>query len=280
MAKEHWYLLGTMLVVVLPLLLLVAVKKTHLLDTRPDQKIVYKVIGNQELTLHFFEAKNIDKNSPAPAILFFHGGGWLYGTPEAFYPQCQFLSEQGYSCFSAQYRLGTDNQPDIRGAVEDARSALHYLIDHAGDLHIDRQNIVAGGGSSGGHLAAALGSALVLTPADEFPRAEQRPTALVLYNPILDFSPGTLSHSLAPDDWQDISPIHHIDNAMPPALILLGSQDPEVPVATVEAYRDAVQNAGGHCEIALYEGQGHGFFNQQEYLEKTNLRVLQFLSGL
>ena len=279
MTKEHG-LLFVAIALLLAFLLLIAVKKMHLLDSRPDQKIAYKLVGEKELALHFFTAKNMETDSVTPAVLFFHGGGWLFGGPEFFYPQCQYLSEHGFTCISAQYRLGADNQPDIPGAIEDARSALAYLADHAQELHIDPRRIAAGGGSSGGHLAAALGTAPIQSPGEAISGRDLRPAALVLYNPILDFSPGTLYHSLVAAHWEQVSPTHRIDGAVPTALILVGSQDAEVPVATVEAFCQKVQSAGGSCEVEIYADQGHGFFNQPEYLEKTNRRVLQFLSDL
>ncbi len=106
MAREYWYFVSGVLVVLVPLLLLVAVKKLHLLEVRPDQKIVYTVNGNEKLTLHAFMAKHSTDATPTPAVLLFHGGRWLYGGPEEFYPQCQYFSAQGFSCFTAQYRLG------------------------------------------------------------------------------------------------------------------------------------------------------------------------------
>jgi acetyl esterase len=274
MAKEHFYFVAGVLVVLIPLLALVAIKKLHLLDVRPDRKIVYTHNGAAPLTLHAFMAQ--DSSGDSPALLLFHGGAWLFGSPEDLYPQCQYFSRQGYSCFSAQYRLGANNQPDVRGAVEDARAALDYLIEHAGELHIDVNRIVVGGGSAGGQMAAALGAGLPAAPG----AAARRPAAQILYNPVLDLAPGNPEYHLVKDFWEDVSPLHHIDGAVPPALILVGSQDLEVPLPTVQAYCAAVQSAGGHCEIALYEGQGHGFFHSPEYLEKTNWRVLAFLKDL
>jgi len=271
MAKENWYFVAGVLVVLVPLLLLVAVKKLRLLDVRPDEKIIYTSSDAAPLSLHAFMAGG--SSNAAPTLLLFHGGGWLYGGPDAFYPQCQYFAAQGISCFSAQYRLGANNQPDIRGAVADARAALDYLIAHATELHIDADRIVVGGGSSGGQLAAALGSGLPMAPGG----AARRPAAQILYNPILDLSPSHPNHHLVVDFWQEVSPFHHIDSATPPALILVGSEDLEVPVQTVQAYCAAMQTVAGHCEVALYEGQGHGFFNNPEYLQKTNLRVMAFL---
>lgn len=279
MAKEHWYFVCGALLVLVPLLALVAVKKLHLLEIRPDRKIVYTVNGTQELTLHAFMAQQRSGDIPTPALLLFHGGRWMYGGPEELYPQCEYFSAQGISCFSAQYRLGANNQPDVIGALADARSALDYLIDHARELHIDPDNIVVGGGSAGGHLAAALGSGLPLIPGAGSSVA-RRPAAQLLYNPTLDLAPGTPDHHLVKDHWEAVSPFHHIDSAVPPSLILVGSQDPEVPVETAQAFCSAVQAAGGHCEIALYEGQGHGFYHNPQYRDETNVRSLAFLNDL
>jgi acetyl esterase len=276
-AKEYWYFVAGALVVLVPLLLLVAVKKLHLLEVRPDQKIVYQVNGTEELALHVFKAKNRPGNSPAPALLFFHGGRWLYGGPDEFYPQCQYFSEQGFSCFSAEYRLGANNRPQVRGAVADARSAFDYLVDHAAELNIDPARITVGGGSAGGHLAAALGSGLPLAPDTNAPEP-RRPAAQLLYNPMLDLAPGTPDHHLVKEYWEEISPYHHIDSRVPPSLILVGSQDPEVPVATAGTFCAAVRAVGGRCEVAVYEGQGHGFYHSAKYLEKTNLHILKFLA--
>ena len=279
MAKEHWYFVLGMLVVLLPLAAIVAVKKFHLLEARPAARIVYATNGSQNLYLHAFPAKRQANDAPAPALLLFHGGRWLYGKPEDHYPQCRFFAEQGISCFSAQYRLGANNRPDVRGAVADVRAALDYLVTHAAQLRIDPHAIAVGGASAGGHLAAALGSGLPLAPAPATEYA-QRPAAQVLYNPMLDLSPGTPDHHLVKEYWREVSPHHHIDGAVPPTLILVGSNDPEVPVPTAQAFCAAVRTAGGHCEIALYEGQGHGFFYNPPYFAQTNQRVLEFLAQL
>ena len=275
MAKEYWYFVSGVLVVVIPLLVLVAVKKLNLLDERPDDTITYSRNGDQALALHHFAARNAATGANTPAVLLFHGGAWLYGNPGDFYPQCRFFADQGISCFTAEYRLGAGGWPDVQGAIADARAALDYLLDNAEALHIDRERIAVGGGSAGGQLAAALGVGLPgASP------GERRPAALVLYNPMLDLSPGRPDHHLVKDYWQEVSPYHHIDGDIPPALILLGSRDPEVPVATAQAFCDAVRDAGGRCEMEVYEGLSHGFFQLPRFREATNRRVLEFLSGL
>jgi acetyl esterase len=278
MAKEHWYFVCGVLLVLVPLVALVAVKKLRLLEARPAEKIVYTHSGEQALFLHAFPAQD-GGNSPAPALLLFHGGGWLFGEPRDLYPQCQFFAAAGFTCFSAQYHLGANYQPDVRKAMATARAALDYLITHASELHIDPLRIVVGGGSAGGHLAAALGSGLPLTSGAKSTGAH-RPAAQILYNPALDLSPGTPEHHLVKEYWEDVSPYHHIDSETPRALILVGTQDVEVPISTTQSFCAAMLDAGVDCEIAQYEGQGHGFFHNPEYRDKTNERILEFLAVL
>jgi acetyl esterase/lipase len=279
-AAEYWYLLSAALVGLLAFVLVLAVKKFNLLGIRPDQKIVYRADGAQPLTLHVFKARNRVDDSLTPAILLFHGGRWLHGDPEQFYPQCQFFAAHGFTCISAEYRLSAKPPPDVRGALADAQSALRYLMDNAVALDVDPKKITVGGGSAGGHLAAALGAGLPLAHNLASLSAARRPAAQVLYNPTLDLAPGTPDHSLVKDYWHQVSPYHHIDSAVPPTLILLGSKDTEVPLSTAQAFCHALQKVGARCDIELYEGQGHGFFNKPPYREQTNQRILAFLQRL
>jgi acetyl esterase/lipase len=252
-----------------------AVKKFDLLEVRPDKKESYATVNGRDLNLHIFRAKNAKSQSAAPALLLFHGGGWNHGEPRQFYPQCQFFAEHGVTCISAEYRLGPTHQPDIAGAIQDAGAALDYIHTHAERLGINRDNVYAGGGSSGGHLAAALG--LGLHGEDRV-----RPAALALYNPVLNLAPCSPNHYLAGKNWEAISPQHHINNKFPPTLILAGAEDSEVTPAMVNAFCNGVREVGGICNNVEYAGQHHGFFNDRPggnplFLE-TNEEVLRFLS--
>ena len=66
MAKEHWYFLCGVLLVLVPLVALVAVKKLRLLEVRPAQTLVYAHNAEQPLSLHAFPAKG-SGNAAAPA---------------------------------------------------------------------------------------------------------------------------------------------------------------------------------------------------------------------
>jgi acetyl esterase/lipase len=250
-----------------------------------DQRLVYKVVGRHPLELHVFQpAGQGDTRTPGPALLLFHGGGWQSGSPDQFYPQCRHFSRLGLTCISAGYRIASVHGSSPADALQDARDAMRYLRRHAVALGIRPDRIVAGGGSAGGQLAAALGTAVPLPDPGHDAAVSTRPDALVLYNPMLDLSPGLPDHERVAEQWQDLSPQQHVDGRLPPTLILVGDADPEVAVATVAKFCAAVVAAGGDCETRVHAGAGHGFFNaglaQGLYFRRTNDQVAAFLTRL
>jgi len=49
------------------------------------KKIVYKNVGNRELSVDIFYTESSQQKSDNCAIAFFHGGGWVFGDPSEFY---------------------------------------------------------------------------------------------------------------------------------------------------------------------------------------------------
>jgi acetyl esterase len=89
------------------------------------------------------------------AHLYFHGGGFFSGTPEAYDVWCQHLAN-GAGCIvaSASYRLAPESK--FPTAAEDAYGALTWLVKTGQDLGVDPRRISIGGASSGGNLAAVV----------------------------------------------------------------------------------------------------------------------------
>jgi arylformamidase len=94
----------------------------------------------------------------APLVVFFHGGGWSDGDKEydRASPKVAFFRANGIAFASINYRLVPD--VPVTGQVQDAADAVGYLAARADALGIDRQKIVLMGHSSGGHLAALIGT--------------------------------------------------------------------------------------------------------------------------
>jgi acetyl esterase/lipase len=227
----------------------------------PDERIVYKRIAGHDLTLDVFHGRSPPSTGLPAGLLLFHGGAWEHGSAAQFHPQCQYFSQLGLTCISVEYRVRNRHGTSPADALQDARDAMRFVRRHASRLGIDPTRIAAGGGSAGGHLAAGLGVSLpVLGPSSDS-AASWRPDALVLLNPMLDLSPGRPDHERVLPDWMALSPRHNIAPGLPPTLIVNGTADVEVPVATVQDFCMATKQSGGQCEVVLFEAAPHGFFN-------------------
>lgn len=109
--------------------------------------------GRQMLVKRFEPIAEPD--SPRPAILWTHGGGYILGHPDGEGYVCeQFVIHTGCVVFAPDYRLAPEHP--YPAALEDSYAALVWLAQSAEELHVDPTRIAVGGGSAGGGLAAAL----------------------------------------------------------------------------------------------------------------------------
>lgn len=249
----------------------------------PDAVVTYKQIGDVELKLHVFNPPGHSVSDPRPAIVFFFGGGWKHGTPGQFYPQCEYLASRGMVAISAEYRVRTRHGTSPRECVQDGKSAVRWIRAHADDLGINPNQLAAGGGSAGGHVAAATATLLGFDEAGEDDGISCIPQALVLFNPVFDNGPGGYGHERVNEYWREFSPLHNIREGMPPAIVFLGTEDTLIPVATAEDFRQRMIDAGSASVLHLYQGQPHGFFNRsksEEHFIKTMVEADRFLADL
>ena len=184
----------------------------------------------------------------------------------------------------ADYRVKTRQQTTPFESVKDGRSAIRYLREHAGNLGIDPSKIVAGGGSAGGHVAAAAD----LTNLDEVTdnlKISARPNALVLFNPVFNNGPGYFGYERFQERYVEISPFHNIKKGAAPTIVFLGTEDNLIPVKVAKDYKEKMAAVGSRCELFLYEGQKHGFFNHKpvlgnKYYDITLQESARFLMDL
>jgi acetyl esterase len=223
----------------------------------------FKIVEKHELALHIFRPSgHVPSQDSRPAIVFFFGGGWVGGKPSQFYPQCEHLAKRGMVAISAEYRVKSRHQVTPFGCVEDGKSALRWVRTHAKKLGVDPKRIAAGGGSAGGHVAAAVATVPGLDAEGDDLSVSCLPDALVLFNPVYDNGPGGFGHAKLKDRYHEISPMHNLKQGMPPTIVFLGDQDSLIPVSTAEKFRDRMRELGNRSELLVYPGQPHGFFNQ------------------
>ena len=116
----------------------------------------YKQVGETKLFLHVYNPDGHKDSDRKPAIVFFFGGGWNGGTPKQFEPHCQYLSQRGMVAITAEYRVKSRNKTTPFECVKDGKSAIRWVRANANKLGVDPSRIAAGGGSAGGHVAAAV----------------------------------------------------------------------------------------------------------------------------
>jgi acetyl esterase/lipase len=185
---------------------------------------------------------------------------------------------------SAEYRVKSRDKTTPKECVMDGKSALRWVRKHAKELGVDPKMIAAGGGSAGGHVAAATVNSKGFEEGENL-EVSSRPAALVLFNPVFDNGPKGYGHDRVKDYWKEISPMHNISKESPPTVVFLGTKDHLIPVATAEEYKKKMEAAGGRCDLHLYEGQTHGFFNRNrdnddKYFDMTTREVDEFLVSL
>ena len=233
--------------------------------TPPGEKQIYKTVGDRALALYVTKPADWSPQDKRPAIVFFHGGGWVGGAPGQFNEHSKYFASRGLVCFQVQYRLldRKSNKPPVT-CTEDARSAMRWIRNRSDVYGIDPNRIASAGGSAGGHLAAYLGTIDEQTGNAETDAANPVSTksnAMLLFNPVYNNGPGGWGTKRVGDRFQEFSPAHNLTEDDPPSIVFLGSNDKLIPVATAEAFRDESRKLGVPSELHIYEGQPHGFFN-------------------
>ena len=211
--------------------------------------------------------------------MFFFGGGWTGGSTAQFYKQSEYLASRGMVAMCADYRTGGKHKTSPRECVKDGKSAIRWIRQHAKELGVDPDMLAAGGGSTGGHVAAATGTVKGFDEKGEDVSISSRPNALVLFNPVFDNGPGGYGYDRVKEYWKEFSPMHNIDENTPPTIVFLGTRDDLIPVATAERYKKIMEELKIRCDLHLYANQVHGFFNRARYRE-TLLETDKFLASL
>ena len=246
----------------------------------------FKIVDNDTLKVYWYAAESPDIKSTG-AIAFFFGGGWRGGNYTHFQRQALYFSKRGLTTFLFDYRVETRHNTSPVECIKDARSALRFLKQNYLKFNIDPQKIIASGGSAGGHIAAATATLHSINESTDDLTIDPMPAAMVLFNPVFDNGPngyhGSSVEKPIEDDFQchctsykipngkwaylfktrykELSPYHNISSLTPPTLVMFGSQDNLVPLETAESFQEQMKNLNNICQLIIYDGAKHGFFN-------------------
>jgi acetyl esterase len=217
-----------------------------------------------------------EPGGPHPLLVYYHGGGFLYGDLDTHDNVCRILCRHaGAHVLAVDYRLSPEHP--FPAAVEDARAALRWAHVNAERLGADPSRIGVGGDSAGGNLAAVTSQ---LAAKDGGPA----PVLQLLIYPVTDFTIRRRSRELFGDgflltndemDWFEAnylgpgspqasdpraSPLLASDlSGLPPAFVVTAAFDPLRDEG--EAYARALQDAGTPATLRRFPGFIHGFIN-------------------
>ncbi len=216
-----------------------------------------------------------------PALVYFHGGGWVIGDLDTHDSLCRHLANAAHCIVVAvDYRLAPEHK--FPAAVEDCFAATSWIAQEAASLGIDRERLAVGGDSAGGNLAAVVsliardqGKPKLRCQALLYPAVECGMThashdrfaeGYLLTRPTMKwFYDHYLREPADVDDWR-ASPLRAADlSGVAPALVLTAGND--VLCDEGDAYARRLEQAGVAVQLRHFPDQIHGFLTMGKIVQ-------------
>ncbi|MBH1966045.1 MAG: alpha/beta hydrolase [Comamonadaceae bacterium] len=214
---------------------------------------------------------------PLPAILFFHGGSYVAGSPQSHdFISASIAHNTGASVISVHYRRAPENP--YPAPTEDCYAALCWAAENAERLGIDASRIGVAGDSAGGSLAAvctllardrggpAIAHQTLIYPglgAGRETHSFRHNTEDLFLKPAgVEFAQRAFLGDAEPDAYS--SPLRHPSLAgLPPAYVLAAELDPLHDDGLL--YVDKLKAAGVAATLRSAPGMVHGFIRARRW---------------
>jgi acetyl esterase len=221
----------------------------------------------------------------APALVFFHGGGWVIGDLDSHDVVCRKLADEGrLIVISVDYRLAPEHK--FPAAVDDSIAATKWIAGNARQLGIDASRLIVGGDSAGGNLAAvvaiaardgngpAIAGQVLIYPATDFamthPSHSEPETSILLTHSVIKwFRDHYLNGAADVHDWRASPARAKTLIGLPPAYVLTAGADPLRDEG--DEYAARLKEAGVAVTYRHFPGQFHGFFTMGKLLQQANV---------
>lgn len=247
--------------------------------------IVYKEIGERKLHIDAF--LNTSKTD-SPAVILIHGGGWKSGNKSLMEPLAQKIASNGYTCFTVEYRLSPE--AIYPAGIYDVKNAIQFIKENAIEFNVDTTKVVILGCSSGGQMAALIGTT---NGNPDFENnynnynTSSAVHAIVDIDGVLAFKhPESQEDVLAslwlggnyetiPEIWNEASALTHTNKNTPP-ILFIGSQYPRFLAGKNDMINILTQFDIYHQEVTI-KNSPHSFWLLHPWFNETVKYITKFL---
>lgn len=242
---------------------------------QPD--IVYLGANNTLLKLDVWYQHGV--TTPAPTLVYFHGGGWIFGTKEGSVLHFLPFLEKGWTVVNVEYRMASNSLAPA--AVEDTRCALRWVYQNAKQWRFDTNKIVLTGHSAGGHLSLITGMLPDGTGLDNRCYSEEKLKVAAIINwygisDVNDLIKGSNlknyaamwvgSQPNAEEIARRVSPLTYVRSGLPAILSIHGDKDDVVPYSHSVRLHEALEKEKVPNQLITIKNGGHGQFPQADFV--------------
>lgn len=252
------------------------------------KEVIYQEDKNRAL---HFDALFNTKQKQNPAVIMIHGGGWRSGNKNQMHDMAREIASKGYSCFAIEYRLSLEAKyPE---GIYDVKNAIKFIKDNAIKFNVDPNKIAVLGCSSGGQMAALIGTTNEILDFEDKSfksKSSSKVQAIIDIDGVLAFkhpesSEGDMAsfwlggtYDEKPENWNNASALNHTNESTPPILFINSSFDRfhagrDDMIAILNQYK--IYN-----EVKTIQNSPHSFWFFNPWFTETVLCTTQFLDKI